>query len=297
VNLTGTASPYVKTFVPLNFAVTPGTNYKLMMMSRSGNLASLVRESGATWGSYPLTVPGIMSITNGNCCSGNTTSTSYYYFYDWQISTGCESARTLVTATVDNTPGCNALPVSLINFTGIKEGAINRLSWTTTTETNNAGFSIERSADGSNFSSLSYVATKAENGNSTNTINYGFNDIRTLTGNNYYRLKQVDKDGKATYSSIVLIKGDKVRAIMITGLYPNPATSEVKLAVESPNAEKVTILVTDVTGKVVVQSNQSLVVGSNTIILGTANLANGNYFVKMICANGCETTTAKFVKQ
>ncbi len=103
VNLTGTAAPGIKTFVPLNFAVTPGTNYKLMMMSRTGGVASLVRESGSSWGTYPLTTPGVLSITNGNCCSGNTTSTSYYYFYDWQISTQCESPRTMVTATYDPT--------------------------------------------------------------------------------------------------------------------------------------------------------------------------------------------------
>ncbi|MDF2553632.1 MAG: C-terminal target protein [Chryseobacterium sp.] len=104
VNLTGTAAPYVKTYVPLNFTIAPGSNYKLMMLSKTGGVTSLVRESGSTWGNYPLTVPGQFAITNGNCCSANATSTSYYYFYDWQVSLICESARTMVTATVDS--GC-----------------------------------------------------------------------------------------------------------------------------------------------------------------------------------------------
>lgn len=102
VNLTGTASPYVKTFVPLNFSVTPGSNYKLMMLSKTGGVTGLIRESGAGWGSYPLSIPGVMSITNGNCCSGNATSTSYYYFYDWQLTAGCESARQPVNVTVNS---------------------------------------------------------------------------------------------------------------------------------------------------------------------------------------------------
>ncbi len=282
--------------ISLNMNVPAGNDMFLVMTTMSGNLTY---EFGTGFnGTYPYTSPSsIVSITASRATTATPSTTTYYYFYDWEVSTGCESARTLVTATVDNTPGCNALPVSLINFTGIKEVGINRLSWTTTTETNNAGFSIERSADGRNFSSLTYVATKAENGNSTNTINYSFNDVRTLTGNNYYRLKQVDKDGRATYSRIVLIKGDKVRAIMITGLYPNPASSEMKLTVESPSAEKVTVLVTDITGKVVLQTVQSLVIGNNTIQLGVSNLANGSYFVKMICSNGCETGVTKFVKQ
>lgn len=102
VNLTGTTAPYVKTFVPLNFSVTPGSNYKLMMMSRTGGVSSLVRESGSSWGAYPLSVPGVMTITSGNCCSGNTTSTSYYYFYDWQLTAGCESARQPVNVVVNS---------------------------------------------------------------------------------------------------------------------------------------------------------------------------------------------------
>lgn len=102
VNLTGTTAPYIKTYVPLNFNIVPGTNYKLMMLNRAGLVSSLVRESGDAWGAYPLTLPGKFTITNGNCCSGNTTSTSYYYFYDWQIEYACESARTQVTATVDS---------------------------------------------------------------------------------------------------------------------------------------------------------------------------------------------------
>ncbi len=101
-NLTGTGAPYVKTFVPLNFIVPMGTNYRLVMLSRAGSVSGLIRESGAGWGSYPLTTPGVLSITNGKCCP-DATSTSYYYFYDWQVSAGCESARVPVTATI--TPG------------------------------------------------------------------------------------------------------------------------------------------------------------------------------------------------
>lgn len=305
VNVTGNPiASVVGQRVELNFLIQPGTNLKLRHSARSTSITGLLFEPAANAPSgnygFPYVVPGIVSI-NTSTLSAAPTNTArndlYYYFYDWEVVTGCESARILVAANVDTSASCNALPVSLINFAGIKEGAINRLSWTTTTETNNAGFSIERSADGRNFSTLTYVASKAENGNSTNTINYSFNDVRTLSGNNYYRLKQVDKDGRATYSSIVLIKGDKVRAIMITGLYPNPAKSEVKLTIESPSAEKVTVLVTDITGKVVVQTVQSLVIGNNTIQLGVSNLANGSYFVKMICNNGCETGFTKFVKQ
>lgn len=101
VNLVGSAAPYVKTLVPLNFTVPPGSNYKLMMLTKSGGVSGLIRESGASWGAYPFTVPGALSVTAGNL-TANTPSTSYYYFYDWQVSTKCESARSTVTATVDS---------------------------------------------------------------------------------------------------------------------------------------------------------------------------------------------------
>lgn len=305
VNVTGNpAASAVGERVFLNFLIQPGTNLKLRHSARSTGISGLLFEPSASAPSgnygYPYVVPGVLTI-NTSTLTATPTNTArndlYYYFYDWEVTTGCESARTLVAANVDTSASCNALPVGLLNFKGIKEGNINRLTWTTTTETNNAGFAIERSADGRSFSTLSFVTSKAENGNSATNINYNFNDTKILSGNNYYRLKQVDKDNKSTYSSIVLIKGEKVRSIMITGLYPNPATSEVKLSVESPSAEKVTIIVADVTGKAVLQTSHNLIVGSNTIQLPTANLANGNYFVKMICANGCETSTTKFVKQ
>ncbi|WP_313093401.1 Ig-like domain-containing protein [Chryseobacterium flavum] len=101
VNLTGSGAPHVKTYVPLNFTVVPGNNYKLMMVTRSGDVTGLIRESGSGWGSYPFTAPGLLSITAGNL-SGNSPSTSYYYFYDWKVSNICESPRSMVTATLDS---------------------------------------------------------------------------------------------------------------------------------------------------------------------------------------------------
>lgn len=112
VNLTGTGTPHVKTYVPLNFTVPAGSNYRLVMLTRTGSVSGLIRET--TWGTYPLTVPGVLSITAGKCCP-DATSTSYYYFYDWQISTGCEGTRVPVTATIVSPPAItkNATPAAI----------------------------------------------------------------------------------------------------------------------------------------------------------------------------------------
>src|SRR5690606_12183953 len=75
VNLTGSGAPHVKTYVPLNFNVTAGTDYRLVMLTRDGGVSGLIRESGSGWGTYPITLPGILNITNGKCCpDANSTS-------------------------------------------------------------------------------------------------------------------------------------------------------------------------------------------------------------------------------
>ena len=296
VNLTGTAAPFVKTLVPLNFNVPIGNDYRLVMLTRTGLVSGLVRESGAGWGTYPLTFPGIVSITNGKCCP-DAISTSYYYFYDWQVSAGCESARVPVLATVNNDPGCVPLPVSLLTFKGQRKGAINSLEWVTSTEINNSGFALERSADGNNFSRLVFVPSKANGGSSNTNLNYNFDDIKPLIGNGYYRLKQIDKDGKFVYSQVVLIKGSRSNAITLSSVYPNPTFKDLNLVINSPVSEKLNLVVTDLTGRIMLNKAVQTVSGDNIFNLQVDRLASGTYFIKAICANGCETTVQKFVKR
>jgi hypothetical protein len=188
------------------------------------------------------------------------------------------------------------LPVTLINFRGEQSGSTNRLLWSTSTEINNKGFELERSSDGRNYSSITFVASKAENGNSISMLNYNFNDVRPLAGNNYYRLKQIDKDGKTTISNVVLLSS-KVSEITLNSVYPNPTIRELNLVISSPKAEKVTIVVTDLTGKVLLQKATQLIVGDNQELFNVQNLAAGTYFIKAVCANGCETAVQRFVKQ
>lgn len=106
--------------VPLNFNVTPGTNYRLVATAATG-VSTLIRESSSSL-PYPYTLPGILSITSAY--TGGASSSYYYYFYKWKISAGCESARIPVTATINEVPNpslgndldtCtyNAIPMTL----------------------------------------------------------------------------------------------------------------------------------------------------------------------------------------
>jgi hypothetical protein len=290
------ASPSPHT-INLNFNILPGTNYKLRPRTMTG-ISGLLFEPSASAPSgnygYPYIVPGVLSINTSTLTAAPTNTTRndlYYYFYNWQVSTGCESARTAVLATVD----CN-VPITLLDFKGEKQGAINKLSWTTSTEINNAGFELQRSTDGTNFGKLGFINSKAVNGSSNLPLTYSYNDERPLLSNGYYRLKQVDKDGKSSYSPIVLIKAGRVSSLVISSIYPNPVKESLGMTILSPINDMVTVLVTDITGKVLLRKQSSVQAGSNNLQLDVKQLAAGSYFVKILCSNGCETAVQKFLK-
>lgn len=97
----------------------------------------------------------------------------------------------------------NALPIELVYFQGYKTSCgVNYLMWETATEMNNDRFEIERSIDGINFEK---IATIKGAGNSTSNKKYNFVDTEPKQELNYYRLRQVDYDGKSEVSSIISI--------------------------------------------------------------------------------------------
>lgn len=110
------------------------------------------------------------------------------------------------------------LPVSLVQFTAAYTGSSVRLQWITASEENSDYFDIERSADGTRFET---IGNKPAAGTTTSRQYYNYEDASPLTGYSYYRLKQVDLDGRFTYSTIVRVTAQAgARGISI---YPNPA--------------------------------------------------------------------------
>jgi len=98
-----------------------------------------------------------------------------------------------------------SLPVTLLSFSGYKDGSRNQLSWTTGTEINNRGFDVQRSADGINYTSIGFVNSLATGGNSNDQLSYRFTDNTPAGVKQYYRLRQEDLDGRSKLSNIVLI--------------------------------------------------------------------------------------------
>ncbi len=115
------------------------------------------------------------------------------------------------------------LPVTFGDFTVKAEGCKAKLQWKTSFEQNNSHFLVEHSTDGVHFSTIGQVAAT---GNSTTTQTYNYTDNAPASGANYYRITQVDFDGKFSSTPIVLVK-IKCDASPVVKVYPNPASSRL----------------------------------------------------------------------
>jgi hypothetical protein len=178
------------------------------------------------------------------------------------------------------------LPVQLLNFTAIRQDATGKLSWTTSEEINTASFDIQRSGADQSFSSIGTVAAQ---GNSAITTDYTFIDNNPLKGNNYYRLNQLDIDGKSTYSKTVVLNFGGTLTVHIN---PNPAHGTANLFVGNAS-EAFSIQIVDLNGQIVKQIQA--IPGTANIPIDVSKLAKGIYSVKVTSAS--TTTTQKLLVQ
>ena len=227
------------------------------------------------------------------------------YFYDFGNSAnnffsiaGQSSAGGDMSAGFAQTNTLISLPVNLLNFSGYKSGTKNILNWRVAGEINNRGFDVLRSTDGTNYTSLGFVNSQASGGFSNTELSYTFTDNNPVGKKQFYRLNQKDIDGNSKLSNIVMITGDKPGSLEIGGLFPNPARDMVNVIINTPQKDRVTVVVTDMSGKIVKQQQENVDTGANTVPVEIASLASGSYLVKLICkSSDCQTASAKFNKQ
>lgn len=151
------------------------------------------------------------------------------------------------------------LPIELVFFNGnlIEQNKV-KLTWQTATEKNNAYFEVERSEDGSNFKAIGKTISKAKEGNSGSNLNYEMYDLTPLSELSYYRLKQVDFDNTASYSSIISID-NAINSNILFNVYPNPNNGSFKLDLKGIKSNlSVDIIIIDNLGKEVYNSTTNL---------------------------------------
>jgi hypothetical protein len=207
------------------------------------------------------------------------------------------SAANAPTLTIDglrltDTWGNGNLPVKWASFIGSKSTDASILKWSTSSETNNSHFEIQRSVDGKNFEAIGKVKGS---GNSNRSVNYSFTDKEAATTKTtYYRLKQVDFDGKSEYSKTVSVVNTIAKA-GIGATLPNPFNNDLNVTVNASSATVANIVIMDMIGKIHHTSTEQLQSGVNTISINTTDMPDGIYFVR-VSYNG-ETYTQKVVKK
>jgi len=276
-----------------------------------GTLGSPVRCSyAANWSTYPNT--GMNSTLNlstntgtGNNGSDQTEGAEGNGFAD---EIAVNAGETYLVVVSKWSPGGNGfalnwilsngasldcavpLPIELLTFNAEPENSSVRLNWITTTEINNDYFEIERSSNGSEFIPIHKMRG---GGTSTQTLEYNLTDFEPLTGTSYYRLKQVDFDGKFTYSDILPVKFAASKQLCT--IQPNPATANVEVVLYISSEKVIPVRIMNAMGAIIFEKEWSVHEGINRLPIDVAQFAKGVYFVTL--ENGPEVSKLRLVKE
>jgi len=196
------------------------------------------------------------------------------------------------------------ISVELISFTAEVVNGNVELQWQTATETNNAGFEIERSQDQVVKSQNDWkkiVFIKGE-GTTTELQTYSFTDNEVEPFRYKYRLKQIDFDGTFTYSEDVEIEVINPEGFLLHQNYPNPFNPSTKISWQIPEVANVTLKVYDMLGnEVVTLVNEELSCGEyefefNIHSGSVRNLTSGIYFYQLKAGKFIETKKMILIK-
>ena len=184
------------------------------------------------------------------------------------------------------------LPLHFANVAAELTGDYINVSWKTASEQNMTGYAVERSKDGTHFTAVGNVAA---NDKATNA--YSFKDAGYANGDNYYRIKAIDKTGAATYSSIVKVSVSATVSKSIS-IYPNPVIGKViSIALNNQSASVYNVQLVSSNGKTVASKQINHLGGSsvNTFDVSSLNV-KGLYFLKITSADGQTTTKSVLIK-
>lgn len=229
----------------------------------------------------------LLVVPSGNVPVGQR----YRVLYDFSVSANCNQNGTkyiLDLFKVITTIG-GPLPVTLKNFDAAQKSGKVTLTWNTILESSNDGFEIERRIGNGAYQKIAFVDSKAPGGNGA-AYSYSFDDNSALPkGVTYYRLKQVDFDGRATYSEIRAVRS--ANGTLLLSVYPNPSRGTTNVAIPA-GIGAVDVTLTDFAGKSLQQWN-----GVNTSNLQLTNLKPGMYTLRVSVRATGETITERIAVQ
>ncbi len=298
---------FAVTSTPVGGAVTTGTgtytnpglsySYSYVMVDNVTNLIKAISSTAnlTNTSTYPngtsYTIYGISYST-----SQATTLNSYVGANFSTLTSGIIANPATFCANLSKNTVTVIVQAALpVNFLGLKARKQNKnvlLEWSTASEFNSDYFDLQRSADGTNFSSTIGRLTAA--GTSTSVKNYSVTDAQPFATWNYYRVKQVDKDGKIAYSNVAAINFEKEAAVVI--VYPNPAKDKLNIEYTSTKSGNVQLQVMDSKGALVLSQTANMVLGRNTNTVNVSTLSKGVYMLRTMDTDG-NVNFVKFIKE
>lgn len=184
------------------------------------------------------------------------------------------------------------LPVELISFSAQRQNQDKvQLNWITESELNNQGFYLERMLE--NEQEWTNVTWVDGIGNSSQLEYYDYLDANDFEGTSYYRLHQIDFDGRSTFSEIRAVAGIVNKANLT--LYPNPTQGIINIRFNNTSAQSARIMIYAADGKLLFEQQESLEKNSIITLNQTRDLPAGTYLMRAITEDGV-SVTKNFVK-
>lgn len=222
-----------------------------------------------------------------NTVATGTYTLELYFEINGKTNSTTECSETQYDSNFGNNYKANfsispALPVRLIDFKATSKQGKPLLNWSTLSEDNFSRFIVQRSVNGMHFHDVAIVSAK---GNSNTRINYQFLDNTATEGQHFYRLYQLDNDGKYAISNIVKVH---VVSNVTLALMPNPAKSQLLIRGCMPGDR---VSITDAAGRILSAQTAS----SHSITIDIHQLKTGKYFANI--SSSTAASSLSFVKE
>ena len=183
------------------------------------------------------------------------------------------------------------LPIQLLELTAFWDNEDGVVQWITASEISNSGFFVQKRTSDNEFKDVSFV-NGAGNSNELNVYTWvDYNLINSDENEFYYRLKQVDFDGKYTITDVVMLSKNSISnsdCSFTASLFPNPASQSgaVNVLINNPEEGNISIFITDVLGRILYNAKTSIQSGLVLYQLPELNLSPAEYNIMLIHSSG-----------
>lgn len=198
-----------------------------------------------------------------------------------------------VTGNATNIPG--SAPVKIISLSAkyVPENKVVNIHWIAAGGKENMQYIIERSLDSLHFRMIGETQSSSA---SKEQQHYYFYDSKPVGGNMYYRIREIDADGKQFVTQVVKVS-TPIAGMELAQLILTDEGNELNFAVISPDSSRSNVLVSDVAGHIKASFVLDLIRGANLRSIYTGNLTPGVYFLQINDQDGGSSVMKKFVKK